>query len=265
MNAYQAMFNVIYALFFRELKTRFGKNRRLGYIWVIGEPMAQILVILAVVTMIRRYAKFAMPEGISIFMFLATGIIPYFMFRSTVMQMLGGIAGNLGLFTYKPVKPIHVFIARTLVECFIYFFIFVLIMILVAWIFDMKVLPYRFLEVYGAFLVLAFSGFSLGLCLTILNHFFEPLKSVLPYIVIVIYVGSAIVYPSWILPDFLFNVLLYNPWLHVAETIRMNYFEHYPARAGINIMYPILVSLVLLFIGLWVYYYKRQELSAARP
>ncbi len=265
MNAYQAMFNVIYALFFRELKTRFGKNRRLGYIWVIGEPMAQILVILGVVTAIRQYRNFLMPEGISIFMFLATGIIPYFMFRSTVNQMLGGIAGNLGLFTYKPVKPIHVFIARTLVECFIYFFIFVLTMILVAWVFNMQVLPYRFLEVYFAFVVLAFSGFALGLCLTILNHFVEPLKSILPYFVLLVYVSSAIVYPAWIVPDALFKYLLYNPWIHITETIKMNYFEHYPAREGITLIYPIMVSLVLFFIGLWVYYYKRQELSAARP
>ncbi|TQR34729.1 capsule biosynthesis protein [Campylobacter sp. MIT 99-7217] len=259
------MFNVVYALFFRELKTRFGKNRRLGYFWVIGEPMGQILVILSVVTMIRQYRHFPMPEGISIFMFLATGIIPYFMFRSTVTQMLGGISGNLGLFTYKPVKPIHVFIARTLVESFIYFFIFVLTMILVGWIFHLSVLPYHFLEVYGAFLVLVFSGFALGLCLTILNHFIEPLKSILPYFVVLIYVSSAIIYPSWIVPDSLFEYLLYNPWLHITETIKMNYFEHYPAREGVNILYPIIVSLILLLVGLWVYYYKRQELSAARP
>ncbi|EOK1111351.1 ABC transporter permease, partial [Campylobacter jejuni] len=36
------MFNVIHALFFRELKTRFGKNRYLGYIWVVGEPMSVV-------------------------------------------------------------------------------------------------------------------------------------------------------------------------------------------------------------------------------
>lgn len=258
------MFNVIYALFFRELKTRFGKNRRLGYAWVIGEPMAQILVILAVVTTIRQFTRLTMPEGISIFMFLATGIIPFFMFRNILTQLIGGIQGNLGLFIYKPVKPIHVFIARTLVECFVYFFIFVLIMVLVSWIFDLEVLPYGFLEVYFSWILLICSGFALGLCLTILNHFFDVLKSVIAYVGIVVYVASAVIYPSWILPDMLYEVLLYNPWFHIMESIRSNYFEHYPVRDGINVLYPIFFTLLLLFIGLWVYYYKRQELSAAR-
>ncbi|KGI55715.1 capsule polysaccharide transporter KpsM [Campylobacter sp. MIT 97-5078] len=258
------MFNVIYALFFRELKTRFGKNRRLGYIWVVGEPMTQIFVILTVVTLIREQTHMVVPDGISIFMFLASGIIPFFMFRNILTQMMSGIMSNLGLFAYKPVKPIHVFIARTLVESCVYFFIFVILMLLVGWFSPINVLPYHFLEVYLCFLFLVFSGFCLGLCMSILNHLVDVLKSILPYVGIVIYITSAVIYPSWIVPDALFEILLYNPYLHIMETLRMNYFENYPVRDGITLLYPLTVNVVLLLVGLWFYYHKRQELSASR-
>lgn len=124
------MLNVIYALFFRELKTRFGKNRYLGYIWVVGEPMSIVLLVTIIGTIVREYHHQVMPEGISIFMFLISGIMPFFMFRSIVTQLMNGTQANLALFAYKPVKPIHVFIARTLLEFCIYFVIFIIILFL---------------------------------------------------------------------------------------------------------------------------------------
>ena len=257
------MINVIYALFFRELKTRFGKNRRLGYALVVAEPMIQVVVITSVITAIREHSRtIIMPQGISVFMFLAVGIIPFFMFRNILTQLIGGIQANLGLFAYKPVKPIHVFITRTLLESFIFFFVILIVLFLAQWVFGIYAIPKHFLEVYLCFVLLAFSGFCLGLCLTILNHLVEPSRKILPYTGIILYILSAIVYPIWIVPQSILDVLLYNPYIHITETLKMNYFENYPVTQGIDITYPILFNLVLLFIGLWFYYYKRQELAA---
>lgn len=63
---------------FRELKTRFGKNRYLGYIWVVGEPMSIVLLVTIIGTIVREYHHQVMPEGISIFMFLISGIMPFY-------------------------------------------------------------------------------------------------------------------------------------------------------------------------------------------
>ncbi|MCW1755657.1 ABC transporter permease [Campylobacter jejuni] len=141
------MLNVIYALFFRELKTRFGKNRYLGYIWVVGEPMSIVLLVTIIGTIVREYHHQVMPEGISIFMFLISGIMPFFMFRSIVTQLMNGTQANLALFAYKPVKPIHVFIARTLLEFCIYFVIFIIILFFAGWFFRLDVFPVHLLGV----------------------------------------------------------------------------------------------------------------------
>lgn len=148
------MFNVIHALFFRELKTRFGANRHLGYLWVVGEPMSITLVITVIVTIIREYNHQVMPEGISIFMFLISGIMPYFMFRSIVTQLMNGTQANLALFAYKPVKPIHVFIARALLEFCIYFVIFITVLFLQDGFLDLMYFLFIYLEFYFVFFYL---------------------------------------------------------------------------------------------------------------
>ena len=263
------MWNVIYALFFRELKTRFGKNRRLGYFWLIAEPMMQVIFIAGIISLIRSYQFLGYKLGViqssmPIFLFLSVGIIPFFMFRNIVGQLMGGIGANLGLFIYRPVKPIHVFIARTLLETFLYFFIFVILMLVLAWFFDYPATPSNFLEFYASFLVLVLSGFSLGLILAIIAHFFHVLRSLIGYFIMILYFTSAVLFPSWILPNRLFNILLYNPWFHIMESLKAGYFELYPLREEITLFYPLSVSMILLYIGLWVYYYKRQELTAKR-
>ncbi|KAA6225151.1 ABC transporter permease [Campylobacter sp. LR196d] len=258
------MLNVIYALFFRELKTRFGRNRHLGYIWVVGEPMSVVLTITAIVTIIRQYHNQVMPEGISIFMFLVSGIVPYFMFRTIVTQLMGGIAGNLGLFSYKPVKPIHVFIARTLLEFCIYFTIFVSVLFVVGWFFRIDVIPRHILEVLFCIFLLMCAGFCLGLCFAIVWHFFEPLRTLLNYFSIIFYWTSGIIFPTWLMPQSLLDIFYFNPLLHIMELLRYNFFDYYPLQDEYSFIYPICCLAIVLFIGLFFYYYNRQALTAAR-
>lgn len=260
------MLNVIRALFFRELKTRFGKNRHLGYFWVVGEPLMQILVITTFVTLIREYvANLTVPGGTSIFMFLACGIIPFFMFRNIVTQLMGGIAGNLSLFFYKPVRPIHVFLARTLLEFCIYSVIFLCVMILVGWFVGYDVFPRDFLAAFGCVILMVLSGFSIGVIFAIITHFVEPLKTVLVYFTTGLYILSCIIIPVWIIPSDVLKYMFYNPIIHISESFKHYYFDSYPLVDGINLIYPIVFNIIMLFIGFWFYYYKRRELVASRP
>lgn len=258
------MLNVIYALFFRELKTRFGANRHLGYIWVVGEPMSVVLAVTIIVTIIREYHHQVMPDGISIFMFLVSGIVPFFMFRSIVNQLMNGIGANLALFAYKPVKPIHVFIARTLLEFCIYFVIFVCVLFIAGWFFHFDVFPNYFLNVMFCIFLLLLSGFSLGLCFAIIWHFVEPLRTLLAYFSIIFYWTSGVIFPTWLMPRPLLDLLYYNPLLHIMELLRANFFIAYPLQDEYSYSYALLCILVVLFIGLFVYYYNRQALTAAR-
>ncbi|TXE89696.1 ABC transporter permease [Campylobacter volucris] len=258
------MIDVIHALFFRELKTRFGINKHLGYFWVVGEPLLILLVILFIVTAIREFHHQIMPANISIFMFLAVGIIPFFMFRSMINQIITGISSNLTLFAYKPVRPIHVFIARALLEFCIYFTIFIVVMFIAGWFLHLDVLPKHILEVLFLFFLLLLSGFSLGICFAIAGHFVEPLKIFLTYFSIVFYWTSGVIFPTFLTPRNILDLLYYNPLLHIFELLKYNFFDDYPLMDDYNYIYPILCICVVLFIALFMYYYNRQALIAVR-
>ncbi|EAL8351360.1 ABC transporter permease, partial [Campylobacter jejuni] len=178
------------------------------------------------------------PEGISIFMFLVLGIIPFFMFRSIVTQLMNGIGANLALFAYKPVKPIHVFIARTLLEFCIYFVIFITVLFGAGWFFRLDVIPVHFLNVAFCILLLMFSGFALGVVFAIIWHFVEPLRTLLAYFSILFYWSSGIIFPTWLMPKPLLDIFYYNPLLHIMENLRYNFFENYPVKDDYTYTYP---------------------------
>ena len=251
------MTHIIGALFLRELKTKYEKNKRLGYFWIIGEPMSHIIFFLIIFTLIRARSVPQVPFE----MFLVTGFVPFFMFRNIIQQIMAGVSANLALMAYKPVKPIHIFIARALLEVCIYFTVFVLFMVGFGWFLDLPILPMNFLEVVIAFIGLAFLGFSLGVCLAFLSSELEYTQIFINYGINILYFASAVLYPLWILPNHIVDVLLYNPILQFLEILRENYFRGYPHIPGVSFIYPFSFSIIILFIGLWYYYFRYKYLG----
>lgn len=143
------------------------------------------------------------------------------MFRSIVTQLMNGTQANLALFAYKPVKPIHVFIARTLLEFCIYFVIFIIILF-AGWFLDLMYFLFICLEFCFVFLLIC-SAFALGICFAIIWHFVEPLRTLLAYFSIVFYWTSGIIFPTWLTPRPLLDIFYYNPLLHIFELLRFNF------------------------------------------
>lgn len=251
------MTHIISALFLRELKTRFGKNKRLGYFWVIGEPMTHIIFFLIIFTVIRARSLPQMP----IEMFLITGFVPFFMFRNIVTQIMAGVNANRALIAYKPVRPIYIFIARMLLEVCIYFLVFVIFMAVFGWFLDFAILPVNFLEVLISFIGLALLGFGLGVCLAFLSTEVEYSTIFINYGMMLLYFGSAVLIPLWILPQNIVELLLYNPILQLLEMLRENYTEGYPLTQGIGFLYPFSFGVILLFVALWIYYFRYKYLG----
>ncbi|EAL6990506.1 ABC transporter permease, partial [Campylobacter jejuni] len=168
------------------------------------------------------------------------------------------------LFAYKPVKPIHVFIARTLLEFCIYFVIFITVLFFAGWFFRLDVFPVHLLGVLFCIFLLMCSAFALGICFAIIWHFIEPLRTLLAYFSIVFYWTSGIIFPTWLMPRPMLDIFYYNPLLHIFELLRFNFFENYPLQDEYSYFYAIFWILLVLFIGLFTYYYNRQALAAAK-
>ena len=146
----------------------------------------------------------------------------------------------------------------------IFFAVFVLFMVGFGWFLYLRILPVHFLEVFIAVLGLAFLGFALGVCLAFLNSEVEYAQIFINYGINILYFGSAVLYPLWIIPDHIVEFLLYNPVLQFLELLRENYFDGYPQIDGISFTYPLSFGIILLFIGLWYYYFRYKYLGQIR-
>ena len=79
-----------------------------------------------------------------------------------------------------------------------------------------------------------------------------------------LYFVLAFLYPLLIMHDYIIEILLYNPVLQFLEILRENYFDGYPQIDGISFTYPLSFGVILLFIGLWYYYFRYKYLGQIR-
>lgn len=234
------------ALFLREIKTRFGKYR-LGYLWAILEPAAHLLILLAVFGFIMHRT---MPD-ISFPVFLVNGLIPYFIFSNIAIRSIGAIDANLGLFNYRPVKPIDTILARSLLEFFIYSMVYVVLMSILGIIGETFSIHNVAILILTWFLLVLFSV-GLGLIFMVIGRTFPETEKFLPLLIKPLYFVSCIMYPLHAIPKEYWPYILWNPIAHIVELSRESVVSGY-ISGGVSLSYLMLSTLFVLFLGLAIY------------
>lgn len=249
---------VVFALFLRELKTRFGESK-LGYAWVVIEPMLHIVFLILVFSFIRDHM---MPQ-VPFVLFLITGLIPFFLFKNIAKSLMDSIKANTALFAYKPVRPFAVYLGRTLLEVVIYGAIFGIILTVIWW-FDW--VPFSIahpLELMVSTLFIVLFALTFGILLSLINHVFPSIKIIVDVLFTVLYFSSGIMFPLWIIPSQYLEYLEWNPMLHLIEMFRESFFSYYPSLDTLSIQYPLWWILIMGYIGMWFYTKREAELRSS--
>ncbi len=105
-------------------------------------------------------------------------------------------------------------------------------------------------------------GFAFGIIASLIVDVFPTAKIIIKVLMMPLYFLSGIMYPFWIVPSQYLHYLQYNPILHLIELLRESYFSHYPVVNGISLLYPLIVTVVALFIALYFYRFRRFALAA---
>lgn len=247
---------VFWALFIRELKTRFG-SWRLGYAWAILEPLAHVAVFMVLFSIGRRGA----PPGMPFPLFLLTGILPFFAFRHTLNVSMQAIDSNAGLFNFHRVKPYDAVLVRTFLECFISF----LVLCVLGTVFHFYLGARVNIENIPAYLftLLLFYLFSLGIgsCAAVLGYMFPETKKMLPLISRPLYFLSGIFFVARDLPENFQKILFYNPVFHAIELQRTYFFTTYETPGG-SFLYLGIWTIVTNALGLALFWRYRYHLIA---
>ena len=247
---------VVFALFVRELKTRFG-TYRLGYFWALLEPLAHIAVIL---TIFGIRSKRIIP-GIDFPVFLITGLVPFFMFRNIVLRLMNAVDANKGLFNYKQVKPLDALIARLILEGVIYLFVFVLF-ISAAGLLGYDISIPDPLGLMAIFAMVYLFSFGLGIIACIMFTLYTESKKFIPILIHPLYIISAVLFPMNAIPQQYQKWFLWNPLVHAMELLRTSFFASFRTETG-DIFYLVAWTISVLMLGLSVYWIKRTEMLAS--
>ena len=239
---------VVFALFIRELKTRFGKLR-LGYIWAVVEPMAHVIVLSIIWSAMGR-EDFG---GIPVPLFLATGLVPFLFFQNTVNQCMHAIESNRGLFNYRQVRPVDPVLSRLILEAMIYLASYLVLLFIGGWILGYDVAVHDLLGLIMVNGLLFLATFGVGLAFSVYGTLYPELMKLFPMLVFrPLYFMSGIMFPLYIIPAKYHAWLLWNPLLHVVELNHLYYFRSFESD-GVSLLFVFLFALGSITFGLLSY------------
>jgi capsular polysaccharide transport system permease protein len=232
------------ALFLREALGRISSGRA-AWFWLLAEPVFNVAYMLVIFTVIRVRTI----GGIDTTVWLIIGMLAFFMFRRTAMQMMKGISANQALFTYRQVKPIDTLLVRGALEAFLMIIITVILLAGAA-LLGHSVLPADPLAVLEAFLGLWLIGVGFGLVTSVATQLVPELGKLIGLIMMPLYMLSGVIFPISAVPQPYRDWLLLNPVAHGLEAARLGFAPYYHAVPELSIAYIYQFALISIFLGL---------------
>ncbi len=243
--------DVVFALFIRELKTRFGAYR-LGLVWAFLEPVAFILVITALRSFRSSGGLFGgETHHIPFPIFLMLGYVPYQVFSTLLKQGAAAVNANQGLFNYRQVRPIDAILARTLLEVLVFSSVMLTFMAIFWWFgFDATIAdPLQLIVVFS---LLGIFGGGIGMIICVGQLRFPELGKVVPLLTRPLFFISGLFFSLNDIPIEYHHYLLWNPILHAIELIRNACYPSYNADF-VSMGYLAFFALISVFFGLAMY------------
>ncbi len=247
---------VLHGLILRETRTRFGAHQ-LGYLWALLEPLLWIGTLYAVFELGQRSA----PSGMTMVGFLATGLLPYQLFRDSAAKVQASISANKGLLYYPQVQPLDLMCSRVILEGATAVSVFTVLLGGEALILGKLEIDSLLTVILGLALAGGLGG-ALGGVLCALGTFSNAVERFSGPLLRPLFWISAIFFTANDLPPQLRDALLYNPVLHVVEIVRDGWFPSYRADHATP-LYPLTWIFVLTFFALALERVARRRIEVA--
>lgn len=232
------------ALLLRESLDRLF-DMRAAWFWLLVEPVLHIAFITFIFTVIRLKTV----GGIDVTIWIVVGMLAFFMFRRTAMQVMYAPESNRPLFAYRQVKPFDTSIARAVLEAFLMALVSSLILSGVG-LLGHNILPDDPLQVLVTMLGLWLLGIGYGLVASVLIALVRETEHVLKILMMPLYLISGVIMPISAVPMPYREWLLLNPLAHGLELVRQGFATYYHAVPGVSMGYLYAWGVSSLFLGL---------------
>ena len=233
--------SLLKALVVREIRTRFAGGT-LGYAWAVIIPVAWIVAITVFFSWIGRSA----PIAVDLPIFVATGMIPYLLFRQIVTSMMRACRAQRHLVTLGPTKPEDIFAATGILELMNAGLVTLAILVVIA---SFSIVPPAAdpLTVLSALGLAWALGMATGRFAAVLASVSDTAQRLVPILLRPFFWISGIFFIAAEMPGQLLDILWFNPLLHIIEILRMGWFGGL-ASAAADPLVP-MVATALLYFG----------------
>lgn len=240
-------FSVWRAIFLRESLDRlFGE--RAAWFWLLIEPTLHIGFLGWIWTVVRVHSM----GGIDVLIWLMVGLLAFFLFRRTAIQVMYSIDCNRPFFAYRQVKPFDTAIVRGALEAFLMVMISITILI-ISNMFGHDAIPADPLLVAAAVWGLWLLGLGYGLVASVLMELVPELEHVLNILMLPLYLVSGVIWPLASVAAEWRRLLMFNPITHGLEAVRQGFVPHYHAAPETSLAYLYGFAIVNIFAGLLLY------------
>ncbi len=254
---WQVTRSVWFALFMREAVSRTMADR-FGWFWMLFEPIAFTLIMVAIRTFIRG-DRFIV--GADFVPWLIVGLLGFFLVRSGMMEAMGAIQANKALLAYRQVTPVDPVLVRNAVDTLLRT---VVLGVFVAGglLIDIDLFPDQFYLAAFGWLGLWLLGLGAGLITSVAGTLIPEVARIIRMLNLPLLIISGVIFPLQVMPRSLLEWLLYNPIPHGLEYLRLGFFESYQMVDGISLLYFWLFVLGFLALGLVLHIRYAAELQA---
>jgi len=229
----------------RERATKFSGGV-VGYLWAYLTPAVFIALIVVSFKILHRSS----PIYTSTELFVATGILPYVLFRQTITSMARTVIANRYIVYFQPVSITELFLAAALLELLNLIVTVVLIFSLIM-IFFGGASPADPLGVIIGFVMAWAVGVGFGRFAAALGQWSDTFARMAPLILRPMFWISGIFYTATELPGSAIEILWYNPLFHAIELVREGFFLGYKSQIS-SIWYPATFALIFYLMSLVV-------------
>lgn len=236
-------FKSVHALILRETKSRFG-NYKLGFLWAVLEPAIYTSIFVGIFYAIGRQTLY----GMSVPLFVMTGIIPYSLFRNCFDQMVSAVSSNKAILVHPRIQVLDLIISKASLEFATILTVFLIFLSALYSYFGTFFIG-NILEIILGFSGLAACGIGFGLITAGIASVFPGVGNLLRQAARLLFFTSGVFYAPEMLPAGIRDqFLVWNPLTHFISLVRNN-FTPYLTSENIDFSYALLIALMLLFFG----------------
>ena len=226
-----------------------GLNRdasmdRIGYVWLVLDPLIQIIVICIIPILIQPEYIYDM----AIFPFSVIGACFWLAFRTAAIGAMSGGGVLKQQLEHPSVRRFDIIVAKS-VNAFVNYFIAGFVLLSISIFLELTDGPQTFPLLMVCFATVWVMGVSFGIIANSLIALYPGLGRIIVYSLRFIALMSGLFYAPEQLPERIAEIVLYNPLLQLIQLARSFWFFEYTTMDA-SIIYIVFWALSLIFLAL---------------